>query len=48
MLVPVWECPFSPLFIGVIGATGGYQQFGANLHRAFSPLFIGVIGATDV
>ena len=36
---------FSPLFIGVIGAT---QDGGASIvfPKTFSPLFIGVIGAT--
>ena len=50
-LVLMWVAsstrPFSPLFIGVIGATR--LDCGA-VHGdvAFSPLFIGVIGATIV
>ncbi len=37
---------FSPLFIGVIGATTR-KYFKNRFSKSFSPLFIGVIGATE-
>ena len=36
---------FSPLFIGVIGATSPASTLMVSMYT-FSPLFIGVIGAT--
>ena len=39
--------PFSPLFIGVIGATPR-DHLRRALYCTFSPLFIGVIGATTL
>ena len=37
---------FSPLFIGVIGATVDKDEAVIPVEFSFSPLFIGVIGAT--